>query len=176
MRFCEWKTCILNYLFQFLQQDIPLFESIISDLFPGVQVPKPDYMELERALQDNIKEENLQAVPWFIEKILQVYKLQAWYSTKIALYAFIRLIWRTYYIIYDVYIVMFFLFGECWHGRNIISNSIPVVWFLYNIWKEGKVINLSTLRGGRIRFNKKAFITFPTYFLSWPAEQKRVYL
>ena len=66
------KTCN-NFNFQFLSPDIPLFEGIISDLFPGVELPKPDYGALEVALRENIKKEKLQAVPWFIEKIIQVF-------------------------------------------------------------------------------------------------------
>lgn len=58
--------------FQFLQQDIPLFEGIISDLFPGVQLPTPDYGALQHIILDNIKKKKLQPVPWFIEKIIQV--------------------------------------------------------------------------------------------------------
>jgi len=59
-------------IFQFLSHDIPLFEGIISDLFPGVQLPKPDYDALEGALIKRIDGKNLQAVPYFIEKIIQV--------------------------------------------------------------------------------------------------------
>ena len=58
--------------FQFLSHDIPLFEGIISDLFPGVELPKPDYGALEKAVINNIEKRNFQAVPYCIEKIIQV--------------------------------------------------------------------------------------------------------
>ncbi|ELT89912.1 hypothetical protein CAPTEDRAFT_157693, partial [Capitella teleta] len=60
---------------KFLSHDIPLFEGIISDLFPGVALPSPDYGALEDALIRDIKEKHLQAVPWFIEKIIQIYDM-----------------------------------------------------------------------------------------------------
>lgn len=57
---------------KFLSHDIPLFQGIISDLFPGVILPKPDYGELEKSLIKVAMQQNLQPVPWFIEKIIQV--------------------------------------------------------------------------------------------------------
>ncbi|WAQ96862.1 DYH3-like protein [Mya arenaria] len=60
---------------KFLAQDVPLFEGIISDLFPGVVCPKPDYGVFMEALKDNIAKRKLQPVPWFLEKIIQVYEM-----------------------------------------------------------------------------------------------------
>jgi len=54
------------------RQDVPLFEGIISDLFPGVAIPPPDFGIFLEALKDNIMKRKLQAVPWFIHKIIQV--------------------------------------------------------------------------------------------------------
>ncbi|XP_076154944.1 dynein axonemal heavy chain 3 [Alosa pseudoharengus] len=60
---------------KFLAQDVPLFQGIISDLFPGVVLPKPDYELLLKALENNIAKLSLQPVPWFIGKIIQVYEM-----------------------------------------------------------------------------------------------------
>ena len=54
---------------------MPLFEGIISDLFPGTELPQPDFGVFLEALKDNIHKRKLQAVPWFIEKIVQVYEM-----------------------------------------------------------------------------------------------------
>ena len=62
----------MNELVFVLFQDVPLFEGIISDLFPGVECPKPDYGVFMEALKDNIAKRNLQPVPWFLDKIIQV--------------------------------------------------------------------------------------------------------
>nr|XP_034492395.1 dynein heavy chain 3, axonemal [Marmota flaviventris] len=62
-------------LAKFLAQDVPLFQGIISDLFPGVVLPKPDYEVFLEALNENLKKMKLQPVPWFIGKIIQIYEM-----------------------------------------------------------------------------------------------------
>ncbi|NXK27218.1 DYH3 protein, partial [Arenaria interpres] len=62
-------------LAKFLAQDIPLFQGIISDLFPGVVLPTPDYDLFVKALTENINKMDLQPVPWFIGKIIQIYEM-----------------------------------------------------------------------------------------------------
>ena len=61
---------ILFLLYNF--QDVPLFEGIISDLFPGTSWPSPDYGVLMDALRENCKIRNLQSTKWFLKKIIQV--------------------------------------------------------------------------------------------------------
>ncbi|CAH3114243.1 unnamed protein product [Pocillopora meandrina] len=60
---------------KFLSQDLPLFEGIVSDLFPGITLPSPDHGVLEEALRRNSVKMGLQAVPWFVEKVVQVYEM-----------------------------------------------------------------------------------------------------
>ncbi|CAI9716307.1 dynein heavy chain 3, axonemal-like isoform X2 [Octopus vulgaris] len=60
---------------KFLSQDITLFEGIISDLFPGLELPQSEYSHLEMAIKRTLDIRNLQPVPWYIEKIIQIYNM-----------------------------------------------------------------------------------------------------
>ena len=67
-------------------QDVPLFEGIISDLFPGVEKPQPDFGVFLESIKDAIQKKKIQPVPWFIEKIIQVrtlFRSQIGYSHNI---------------------------------------------------------------------------------------------
>lgn len=54
--------------------DIPLFNGIISDLFPGVVEVQVDYGLLMESIQETVKEMQLQPVPSFCTKCIQLYE------------------------------------------------------------------------------------------------------
>lgn len=60
---------------KFLAHDIPLFEGILADLFPGVSLPKPDYEVMTRAVVNQCKQSNLQPTTVFLEKLFQLYEM-----------------------------------------------------------------------------------------------------
>lgn len=58
---------------KFLKDDIPLFENIIIDLFPGIDRPQVDYGDLGSAITEACKHFNVQEVTLFNQKIMQLY-------------------------------------------------------------------------------------------------------
>ncbi|KAL8592235.1 hypothetical protein ACOMHN_030910 [Nucella lapillus] len=60
---------------KFLSHDIPLFNGIISDLFPGLKLPEADYRVFLDAMEREATKLNLQFVPFFVEKIIQTYEM-----------------------------------------------------------------------------------------------------
>jgi len=58
---------------KFLKDDLPLFENIISDLFPNIERPKYEYGDLLDAINNACTALNVQSVKPFVEKVLQLY-------------------------------------------------------------------------------------------------------
>jgi dynein heavy chain len=50
-------------------------QGITSDLFPGVTLPEPDYVIMNQAVDDACKAANIQNIPFFLEKVQQLYEM-----------------------------------------------------------------------------------------------------
>ena len=62
---------------KFVSDDIPLFRGILKDMFPKVDPPEAAVgrQRLAEAVRDRCAENGLQATPWFMEKVLQLYEM-----------------------------------------------------------------------------------------------------
>ncbi|XP_076454460.1 dynein axonemal heavy chain 2-like [Babylonia areolata] len=54
--------------------DLPLFNGIMSDLFPGIETSTVDYSKLENALKEDLKALKLQVTKITLTKIIQLYE------------------------------------------------------------------------------------------------------
>jgi len=61
---------------KFLERDLPLFDGILKDLFPGVDVPYVDYGKLQLAIENQCKIAKLQRVKSFVSKVIQTHETQ----------------------------------------------------------------------------------------------------
>uniref|UniRef100_A0A8C4Z8H0 Dynein, axonemal, heavy chain 2 n=1 Tax=Gadus morhua TaxID=8049 RepID=A0A8C4Z8H0_GADMO len=57
--------------------DLPLFNSIIQDLFPGVDSPTIDYGKLREAIEAELCERGLQPIPFTVSKVIQLYETKS---------------------------------------------------------------------------------------------------
>ena len=57
---------------KFLRDDIILFRAIIKDLFPGIVEPKTVYEQLEKELNEVVRENGLQTAEEFLIKCIQL--------------------------------------------------------------------------------------------------------
>ncbi|XP_013098623.2 dynein axonemal heavy chain 2 [Stomoxys calcitrans] len=54
--------------------DLPLFNGIMSDIFPGVDVPLIDYSDFKTAIEDELQGNGLQIIPSAIKKVIELYE------------------------------------------------------------------------------------------------------
>jgi len=62
-------------LSKFVAEDVPLFLALIDDLFPGLKAPAMKHPLVEPAVAKAVAENNLQALPTWMLKIIQVYEM-----------------------------------------------------------------------------------------------------
>ncbi|XP_073448349.1 dynein axonemal heavy chain 12 [Aquarana catesbeiana] len=60
---------------KFLSHDIPLFNGITSDLFPGICLPEADYKDLLECAYECCIKHNVQPEKVFLEKMIQTYEM-----------------------------------------------------------------------------------------------------
>merc|ERR1719329_719591 len=60
---------------KFLKDDLPLFENIILDLFPGIERPEMDYGALEEACQTQSKAHHWQPTEYFVKKQFELFDM-----------------------------------------------------------------------------------------------------
>lgn len=58
---------------KFISEDIPLFNSLMTDLFPNIDMPDDDDTDFIKAVEKEIKEMGLQYHPSLIQKVIQLY-------------------------------------------------------------------------------------------------------
>lgn len=58
---------------KFLKDDLPLFQALIQDLFPAVEIPDSDYAELDVAIRECYESKGYQIVENMVLKTIQLF-------------------------------------------------------------------------------------------------------
>ena len=59
---------------KFMAQDLPLFDGIMSDLFPGIERPDIDYGALMQSIKTSAEELGFQPHKFFLKKNIELYE------------------------------------------------------------------------------------------------------
>uniref|UniRef100_A0A8C0I316 Dynein axonemal heavy chain 2 n=1 Tax=Balaenoptera musculus TaxID=9771 RepID=A0A8C0I316_BALMU len=54
--------------------DVPLFNAIVQDLFPSIELPVIDYGKLRETIEQEIRDMGLQTTPFTLTKVIQLYE------------------------------------------------------------------------------------------------------
>ena len=60
---------------QFVGDDVSLFKGIVSDVFPKIPPPTLDRPVLQESLEEACRNNKLQPIPWFINKMMEFYEM-----------------------------------------------------------------------------------------------------
>ena len=60
---------------KFLSYDVPLFNGIVSDLFPGIQLPEVDRGIFATEMVAACQTMNLQPTTYFLDKVFQIWEM-----------------------------------------------------------------------------------------------------
>lgn len=60
---------------KFLSYDVPLFNGIVGDLFPGIKLPPPDRGDFETEMIAACAELNLQPTKYFLHKVFEIWEM-----------------------------------------------------------------------------------------------------
>ena len=58
---------------KFLADDLPLFNALVQDLFPNIQIPDADYGQLQTQIVQSITDMKLQVLDNFVTKVIQLF-------------------------------------------------------------------------------------------------------
>ena len=61
-------------LSKFVADDVPLFLSLIADIFPGLKAEKARYVTVEAAIANQVKEQGFQMHPDWVDRVVQLYE------------------------------------------------------------------------------------------------------